>query len=77
MKARPFCLTATRYTAPQIKEGGVVLQDPCALMYGLQPGIGWRVVVEQSGYGLIGRPYKSKDELLSDLPRHAAQWGLS
>lgn len=63
-----FPITPTRF---EQREG-------VALFYGRQEKVGWRFVVrDASGFGLVGPQYQTKDELLNDLPRYAATWGLT
>jgi hypothetical protein len=72
-----YKLSPTRYRlAAQYQYGkfGDKISDECNIYYGKQPGVGWRFVVENDGYAEVGLIYKTKDELLADLPRYAAQW---
>lgn len=61
-----FPLTATRYAAVG-----------AALFFGRQSGGQWRFVVQDgSGFAQVGPQYATKDELLSDIGRYAASWGM-
>lgn len=73
-----YQLTPTRYKQPvQIDPATRLrLADPCELYYGKQNNVGWRFVINNSGFAQVGPIYKTKAELLADLPRYAESWGF-
>lgn len=74
-KQWPFYkLTPTRYRIPAQYVLGEKVADECNIYYGKQDKVGWRFVVENDGFAQVGAIYKTKDELLADLPSYASQW---
>lgn len=69
-----YKLTPTRYDSPARYELGVKAADECRIFYGLQHGIGWRYVVQNDGFRQCGPIFRTKAELLADLPRYASTW---
>lgn len=67
-------LTPTRYMLPAKYELGVKVADECNIFFGKQDKVGWRFVVQNDGYRVCGAIYKTKAELLADLPAYAATW---
>lgn len=71
-----FPLSASRFSEPAKYEGGECVMDAITLHYGKQPKVGWRFVVEQAGFNVVGLVYPTKAELLADLPSYAESWGF-
>ena len=71
-----YKLTPTRYCIKAVYELGTTnkIADECNIYFGKQDKVGWRFVVENDGFAQVGAIYKTKAELLADLPRYAATW---
>jgi hypothetical protein len=72
-----FPLTESRFSEPdEYNSVRVKVCDAITLYYGKQPNVGWRFVVKQDGYRMVGQIYKTKAELLADIERYAKSWGF-
>lgn len=70
-----FPISPTRFMLPaQYNALREKVADECNIYYGKQDKVGWRFVVQNDGYRVVGAVYKTKAELLADLPAYAATW---
>jgi len=70
-----FPISPTRFRLPALYNAlQERVADECNIYYGKQPNVGWRFVVENDSFSVCGAIYKTKAELLADLPAYAAQW---